>query len=461
MGTSELQNDTPVELKGYVTDPKRVGYQILTNYESLYWRCLVGHEAWSLYELLRTFCHDGNNTCRPSVNLLLAVLGLKERRVLTGRIIIVNGVEYKYPGLIDVLQDHQLLVVEVAGEGPETRYVFHVNLTPGFLTEEQVSQLPSLLQKKHAELIERCQKSAQKLEAKRRQPKINPSKSKKVKSSDSPEEGGMVNYQRGYGKLPEGSGNLPHEQHPINTTHKTTTRARDSENNNSGGDAAPPPADVVVALRQIGISGKVAQRLAQRFNRERIFEKIEYLGFLQKTQPKKVTNPRGWLRRAIEEDYAPPDGYKSKTQREQEAQELARLQAENERYYEELRQQREQEKEKALAALRQTYGTTQKELDLWAKVLAEIEVSTTKANFQAWFTQTQLLSLKDGVAVIGVPNTYAQEHLEHPRSRVLLKRVLDSLVGHPMTLSFVVLQSQEGNGLPPQPRVPESNTASD
>jgi hypothetical protein len=76
--------DTSFETRGYVTDPKRVGYQILTNYESIYWRALVGNAAWSLYEVLRGFCHQGSNTCYPSIQLLTTILGLKEKRVLTG-----------------------------------------------------------------------------------------------------------------------------------------------------------------------------------------------------------------------------------------------------------------------------------------------------------------------------------------------------------------------------------------
>src|SRR5215212_8817209 len=69
--------DAPVEVRGYATDPKSVGYQILTNYESTYWRALVGNDAWGLYEILRSFCHDGHRTCYPSIRLLVAMLGFK------------------------------------------------------------------------------------------------------------------------------------------------------------------------------------------------------------------------------------------------------------------------------------------------------------------------------------------------------------------------------------------------
>jgi hypothetical protein len=84
MSTDSPADSSAIEVRGYVTDAKRVGYQILTNYESVYWRALVGNDAWGLYEVLRSYCHEGNRSCRPSIKLLVATLGLKEKRVLTG-----------------------------------------------------------------------------------------------------------------------------------------------------------------------------------------------------------------------------------------------------------------------------------------------------------------------------------------------------------------------------------------
>ena len=59
-------DDAPVEVVGYKTDPLRRGYQILWNYENTYWGALVGRDAWAFYLALRSFCHQGNNTCKPS-----------------------------------------------------------------------------------------------------------------------------------------------------------------------------------------------------------------------------------------------------------------------------------------------------------------------------------------------------------------------------------------------------------
>src|SRR5690606_23619012 len=77
---------------------------------------------------------------------------------------------------------------------------------------------------------------------------------------------------------------------------------------------------VVVALVDLGLSKRIANELAKKYGSAHIAEKIDFLTFLQETAPDKVANPRGWLRKAIEEDYGPPDGYRSAAQRAAEAQ---------------------------------------------------------------------------------------------------------------------------------------------
>jgi hypothetical protein len=138
MATSaQMKNaDIPVEIHGYVTDPRWSGYQIITNYENIYWRAFVGNDAWGLFEVVRSFCHNLDDTCRLSTTLLMAILGLQQQKVLTG--------------LIRTLQNHHLInAKEVESGRREKEYIFKVNLSPGILTEEQVAQLPKSLQEKH------------------------------------------------------------------------------------------------------------------------------------------------------------------------------------------------------------------------------------------------------------------------------------------------------------------------
>jgi len=432
--------DIPFSVQGYVTDPKLVGYQVLTNYESTYWRALLGNDAWGLYEVLRSFCHEGNTTCYPSVNLLLSILGLKQRRVLTGWVTLVNGKEYRYPGLIEILQEHKLAVAEVQGEGPKMRYVFHVNMTPPVLTDDQLAQLPDVLQKKHAELLERCEQALQQMEAKRRPPKVE----------ISPPNGhaeGYDNLSEGYDNLSEGYDNLSPKQHPINNTHIIRASVHEDHNNNSGGDSNGQP-DVVVALVDLGISKKVARRLADRFSRDRILEKVEFLEFLTEEAPDKVQNPHGWLRRAIEEDYSAPDGYLSKGERERFAAEEAKRSKEEELRAEAFERRnrifQEQHGKKRAARIRQVreeYGTAENDLTFWEQAKFEFKYTSTP-EISDLIAQLEILKIQDGMVTLGAWTEGDWRRLHHPGTAKVISRTLGQVAGGPVELQVIALQNE-------------------
>ena len=199
-----------------------------------------------------------------------------------------------------------------------------------------------------------------------------------------------------------------------NKTQRTTRAVENPANNNSS--AAPAHRNVVVALADQGIAEKVAQRLTSHYSPTRIEEKIDYLRYLQAEAPAKVKNPCGWLRRAIEEDYSPPDGYKSPADR---AAAIAAQQRWDEAMQQALaaepRCQEERlgdDQQKAAAwrtHLAQTYGTTQRELDLWHECLAEFKLTMPSATFQTCVADTMLLSLQHDEALIGLSNPAARD----------------------------------------------------
>lgn len=443
--------DIPVEIIGYITDPKRVGYQILTNYESTYWRALVGNDAWGLYEVLRSFCHEGNNTCKPSISLLTDILGESDRRRITGRVRSVGDKEYNTPGLIDILQQYGLAVAEEKGKGAKLRYVFHVNLTPGVLSKEQIAQLSKRLQRKHEELLKRVSQEQEKLSEKVKRKKKRKG-SKQTTTTAEKQERGMDNVQRGMDIVHTPSGQYPYRTTPIEQYPYTTTVAEKKKNNNNSSGEPESEQDVVVALIHLGISKTVAKRLASRYNRDRILEKIDFLEYLQKHHPEKVKNPKGWLRRAIEEDYSEPDGYRSpaeiaaaEAEEKRRREELARREAEEEARRKKERKREQEEHAAWLAQMKKQFGTTDKELGLWLQALRELELQMPRATYQAWFPRTQLLSLTNGEALIAVPNKVTQEWLEH-RLTEKIKQTLVGLVDYPVEeLKFVVLTPDEVN----------------
>jgi hypothetical protein len=509
--------DMPITVRGYVSDPKQVGYQVLTNYESSYWAPLVGNDAWRLYEVLRSYCHQGNPTCHPSINLLQAILGIKDRSVLIGRAKpkIVKDKSYCYPGLIQILQDHNLMIAEVEHDGPRQRYHFHLNLTPGLLTAEQLAQLPELLQKKHAELLERCAEEQRTLEAKRRPPKpaeqskrmdeaapseppsvgdggigisregignsqsvrdgaignshsigdggigisregignsrsirdrgIGNSQSVRdgaIGNSHSIGDGGIGISREGIGNSSRGYWNFQYKQQQYNNTHRTT-RARDNQNNNNSGASA----DVVVAfLADHGLSEKVAARLAQQYSPRRIVEKIAFLEFLQAEDPDKVLNPKGWLRRAIEENYAAPDGFLWPEERERRAREAEAAAAEEAARIDALAAQAQalkmRSQEQAAArrqAWRAQYGTTEEDDGFWQ--LAQLEISftlPTDCGDPLW--RAHILKVKQDVVQIGVESQGEWHQLQYPAAHRAISRALSSVAGRPVELEAVLLK---------------------
>ena len=436
--------DTPVFIRGFVTDPKLVGYQILTNYESTYWAPLVGNDSWRLYEILRSFCHQGNSACYPSINLLLTILGIKDRSVLIGRAKpkVVNGKEYCYLGLIQTLQSCNLVIAEVEGAGPKLRYTFHVNLTPGLLSAEQLSQLPELLQKKHAELLERCMKEQKKLEAKKQPPKMQLSAS--AESAPAEPEKGIGNSNTPIGNSNTPSWNFQYKQHPYNNTQLTRARSRDDNNNNSSGHD-----DVVVAvLTAQGISEKVARRLEQHYSPARIDEKIGYLEFLLAERPAEVKRPAAWLRKAIEDDYGAPDGFVSAAERERRRQDEAQEQA---RYTElaKTAQAVQQSKKEAEAAEREArvrrvraqYGATAADSAFWEEAQREIQL-TTPRDISALVADAQILKRTEDAVWIGVEREAEWRQLQHPGTVCALKRTLGQVTGKPVELEVVLLHNE-------------------
>lgn len=79
---------------------------------------------------------------------------------------------------------------------------------------------------------------------------------------------------------------------------------------------------------------------------------------------------------------------------------------------------------------------------LWRSVLAEIELSVSKATFQTHFAQTQLMSHQDNVATIGFSNPLMRALVE-TRYYSLVKSVLDHHTKENTSLVFVVAPKKE------------------
>lgn len=205
--------------------------------------------------------------------------------------------------------------------------------------------------------------------------------------------------------------------------------------------AADP--DVVVALVNQGLGKGIAMKLAQSYPADLIEQKIEYLTYLVETNPTRVENPRGWLRRAIEEDYGAPDGYLSPTARAEQAQWLAEQEARIERELAEAdayQAAREAEAAQREQSLQQQYGVSQRERALWATFFTLIQPS--HPGIGELLAHSLLLQVTETTALVGVPTTRVADMVRgHPGVNKVVSRTLAEVIGHPVELELVVVHS--------------------
>ena len=186
--------------------------------------------------------------------------------------------------------------------------------------------------------------------------------------------------------------------------------------------------------------------MASRYKEARIFEKLEFLEYLLETDPDKVKKPSGWLRRAIEEDYGKPDGFMSKAEREaaqaaenQRLRDQQRLEEEQQRQQAALLQQQEDKRQRKVEALRQQYGTSERELELWPQVLNSLKNQMTEATFGSHLANSLLLAIREGTVLIGVANPMAKAWVENRLASTIERTLASYLDGQRVALEVVTL----------------------
>lgn len=206
---------------------------------------------------------------------------------------------------------------------------------------------------------------------------------------------------------------------------------------------------VVAALVTWGISQNVSETLARAFPPKRIQEKIEFLKYFIEHEPKAIKKPAAWLRKAIEEDYGAPDGYKTAddhaNDQRQAKVENRRKQAilEAQKVYAERSEQQQKVREdtftELLHKLFTQYQTTDVDRAFWESAKPEL---SQRGVSDAILTSTQLLKLEKAKAIIHVINHFMAEQVAHPRVKEPLIAVLSKLAGRPLALVIIVGDGQ-------------------
>ena len=172
-------------------------------------------------------------------------------------------------------------------------------------------------------------------------------------------------------------------------------------------DTAATLADQLLGF---GIDKPTVDRLLKTNDHQLIAQKIDYVVFMEESQSARVKNPRGWLLKAIEQDYGPPAGYRPRAVREAHKAQVQKRQQDSvsaealrRQSSETLLRQKQEETEALLARARETYQTTADEVKLWQQVLGQLQRQAGMPTYTL-LKQTQLLTTNDGIAVIGVAN---------------------------------------------------------
>ncbi len=82
---------------------------------------------------------------------------------------------------------------------------------------------------------------------------------------------------------------------------------------------------------------------------------------------------------------------------------------------------------------------------LWSAALGELQLAETKANYDTWFKDTQIVSEEDDVFVVGVPNAFAREWLEN-KYRQRVRETLQRLLARTVDVRFVTMGSLAARG---------------
>ncbi len=81
--------------------------------------------------------------------------------------------------------------------------------------------------------------------------------------------------------------------------------------------------------------------------------------------------------------------------------------------------------------------------EAWQSALGEIEINIGRGSYMTWIKSARLVTYEDGQFVIGVPNGYIKEWMEH-RMLGQFKRVLSERMGRGVDVTFVLVSQHGG-----------------
>ena len=214
------------------------------------------------------------------------------------------------------------------------------------------------------------------------------------------------------------------------------TEKEPSERSSSRKSDNRPSTDTTLRddLVQYGLSAAVASHLLRRFGAGRVREKIDYLQYLQSRHPAKIGKPDGWLRKAIEDDYAAPAGFISREvleqrdrQRKSTQQAAARRMQVEEEDRNAMARRREEEQLAAIEEQRTIYDTGEDEIARWTMLLEQFKTDMSPLKLRL-LKRARVLRFGDGKLTLAVSSVFDQQHVE--RIMATEQQLVDALRQH-------------------------------
>jgi hypothetical protein len=224
-----------------------------------------------------------------------------------------------------------------------------------------------------------------------------------------------------------------------------------STTTNSNQETVLQETDVVVAqdLENFGITKSVATKLMQDYPVEYIREKLVMAqGLVAAGSALIAQNPAGWLRKAIEEDYAPPrnhERHRQRNVREKKDGKLVQAEPREPQMPQEESQQTQTpatepvECAQDVATLCRDYQTEKTDREnetTWKLTLEKLQTDLPPGEAETRLNGTTLLQVTDTAARILVPSAYTLAWLER-RMYGQICKALKGVLGKDLDLQFV------------------------
>jgi hypothetical protein len=208
--------------------------------------------------------------------------------------------------------------------------------------------------------------------------------------------------------------------------------------------------DVAQALENFGIAKAAATKLKQNYPAQYIKEKVAMAQGLVAAESSLVSqNPAGWLRKAIEEDYALPKPSERHRQRSGRGKQQAKLTQAKSR--EQHAPEEESQPAQTVATTPYQYpqnvGTQEnKEAEktdqrenqkTWDKALEQVKKDLPLGETEARLAGTTLIEVTETVARIGVANPFTIALLER-RLYSQIAKAMKTVIGKDIDLQFIV-----------------------